>query len=141
MSPFPPGAVPRAGIDPITTDAVARSLVAAICRPRYEVIVVTLDACHRGIGILSVPDNGDARVLLGVADYFARICATRCAAVVLVSSRPFRSVWPGDVDAWLELSEMFDDAQIELLEWYVVSLTGGIECPRDLFGEPPRWRQ
>ena len=143
MSPFPSGSVPRAGVDPITTDATARSLVTALCRPpcRDAVMVVTLDARHCGLGILRVADNGDPRMLLGVAQYIARIRSSRCAAVVLVSSRRHRSVWPGDVDVWLELSEMFDDGEIDLREWYVASRAGGIECPRDLFGEPPRWRQ
>ena len=43
-----------------------------------------------------------------------------------------------DVDRWLEASDVAADHGIELLEWYVVGPTG-IVCPREAFGEPPRW--
>ncbi len=43
----------------------------------------------------------------------------------------------GDVDRWLELSDLAEQAGVELLEWFVIG--DAITCPRDLLGEPPRW--
>jgi hypothetical protein len=43
----------------------------------------------------------------------------------------------GDVDRWLEMSDIASLAGIELIEWFVVGRT--ISCPRDRLGEPPRW--
>ncbi|MFZ4720645.1 MAG: hypothetical protein ACOYMR_14550 [Ilumatobacteraceae bacterium] len=45
---------------------------------------------------------------------------------------------PGDVDRWLEASSICEGHGIRLLDWFVIG-HGGIQCPRDLLGEPSRW--
>ena len=44
----------------------------------------------------------------------------------------------GDVDRWLEISDLAEDHGVDLLEWYVIG-PDGASCPRDRLGEPPRW--
>ena len=43
-----------------------------------------------------------------------------------------------DVNRWFEASDIAADHGVELLEWFVVG-PGGVVCPREVFGEPPRW--
>lgn len=137
-----PGRIPRAGVDPITSDSTARSFVELLCPAPLvdEVLVVMLDDQRRGLSVLQVAGTTTPDAVLVVADAVSRMGPPECAAVVLVSSRPSYPVEAGDVDRWIEASDILDDAGIELVEWYVVS-EHGVECPRDLFGEPPRWSE
>ena len=43
-----------------------------------------------------------------------------------------------DIDRWLEASDIAADHDVELIEWFVVG-PNGVSCPRESFGEPPRW--
>jgi len=45
-------------------------------------------------------------------------------------------LWDGDL--WDEASDLADSFGLTLLEWFVIS-PDGIECPRELTGEPDRW--
>ena len=45
---------------------------------------------------------------------------------------------PGDIDRWLEADSITDSHGIELIEWFVID-PAGVECPRELLGEPDRW--
>ncbi len=36
------------------------------------------------------------------------------------------------------MSDLTSAAGVELVEWFVIG--DDIHCPRDLLGEPPRWR-
>jgi hypothetical protein len=50
---------------------------------------------------------------------------------------PGGGVDAGDVDRWLEASDLLEGYGLELLEWFVIG--DRTWCPRDLLGEPPRW--
>jgi hypothetical protein len=45
---------------------------------------------------------------------------------------------PGDIDRWVEANEITEAHGIELIEWFVVG-PAGVECPREMLGEPERW--
>ncbi len=53
-------------------------------------------------------------------------------------SAPAGGPLEGDGDRWLEMSDLTSAAGVELVEWFVIG--DDIHCPRDLLGEPPRWR-
>ena len=62
----------------------------------------------------------------------------RVGAMIVASVRPaHHDPDASDIDRWLEMSDLTEQAGIELLEWFVIS--EGVSCPRDLLGEPPRW--
>jgi hypothetical protein len=139
--------VPRAGIDPIRSHEVAIDVIGmAIHQPlRPETIMLLLDHRHCGSTVAVVNDTaGDDDVL----DVVERItaAATRDAsigAVVVASVRPGQvaaGVGDADIDRWLELSDIVEECEAELLEWYVIT-PDAVTCPRDLLGEPPRWRR
>lgn len=86
-------------------------------------------------------------LLFHIADLLARAGASQgVPSLVLASVRPggaqghtfLGDLLPGDVDRWLELNSICDGHGVRLLDWYVIG-HGGIQCPRDLLGEPPRW--
>ena len=63
--------------------------------------------------------------------------------VVLATVRPdaahnVPATLPGDLDRWLEASEITEAHGIELIEWFVIG-PAGVDCPRELLGEPERW--
>lgn len=139
--------VPRAGIDPIRSHEAAIDVIGlAIHRPlRAETIMLLLDHHHCGSTVAVVNDTaGDDDVL----DVVERItaAATRDAligAVVVASVRPDQhaaDVGDADIDRWLELSDIVEQCDAELLEWYVIT-PDSLTCPRDLLAEPPRWRR
>ena len=64
--------------------------------------------------------------------------AGREHAIVIASVRPGDGPLPGDVDRWIELSDLADTFGCELLEWFVIS-DQVAWCPRDFLVEPPRW--
>jgi hypothetical protein len=144
MSTAPlPNHLPRAGVDRITSQQAALSIVAmAIHRPlRHETIVLLLDHQHRGSAVVVIsgteaPDD--------VIDVVSRLVSPHAddgsiGAVVVASVRPDQCAGVGeaDIDRWLELSDVVDEAGGELLEWFVID--SAVTCPRDLLGEPPRW--
>ena len=62
----------------------------------------------------------------------------RLGALVLATVRPGQGALAGDGDRWLEMSDLASAAGVELVEWFIIG--ADIHCPRDLLGEPPRWR-
>jgi hypothetical protein len=133
---------PRAGLDPIRTADAALAVVALAMHhpPRHEAIALLLDAEHRGLAVTIVtgterPDDG-----IEVVECMSTLASEieRIGALVLATVRPHGGVTDGDGDRWCEMSELAAGVGIELLEWFVVG--DRIECPRDLLGEPPRWR-
>jgi hypothetical protein len=115
----------------------------AVARPlRHETLCFVLD--HQGIGgvVIVVSGTHAPDSVLHVVEFMATAAegSPRAASLVVASVRPSGGVLPGDVDRWLEASELTDLRGIRLVEWYVVG-PGGIECPRDLLGEPERWPQ
>lgn len=132
--------LPRAGVDPIDTANVALSMIdTVITRPlRAETIALLLDEHHRGRSVVVVDGTHEPDALLAVLDVIVESGGDAIGALVVASVRPTAGVGVDDVDRWLEASELCAAGRIELLEWFVV-LGDGVECPRDLLGEPPRW--
>jgi hypothetical protein len=134
--------LPRAGIDTIDDAAAALStLLMALHRPlRAETIVLMLDEARRGRTIVVVTETSDADSVIEVVE-----CLTQGmehpGAIVVGSVRPNDAASdpaaPGDVDRWLEMSEIASLVGVELLEWFVIGRS--VRCPRDELGEAPRW--
>ncbi len=140
--------LPRAGIDPIDDPVTAaRTLAAAVHRPiRHETIALLLDAERRGVAIVIVADTDDPDALLEIVELLAAPTAHdgRVAAMVVATVRPDQrdgaasDVAIGDVERWMEASELADAHGVELIEWFVIA-PADVTCPRDRLGEPPRW--
>jgi len=135
--------LPQPAVDEI--DGAGRALAVfemALESPlRHDTLALLLDRHHRGRAVLQVHRTVARDAVLNVLD---TVVAAACgepdlAAVVLASVRPGAAFDdPDDVDRWLEMSDAADEAGLELLEWFVIG-PGGVSCPRDLIGEPPRW--
>jgi hypothetical protein len=136
--------LPRAGIDRIDRPETAIITMAmAIHRPlRPETITVLLDHERRGVAIAVVSDTRQPDAVLEVVECLTRTSAHggRVGAIVVATVRPGVPdpvIAHGDVDRWLEMSDIAEQAGVELLEWFVIN--GDVTCPRDRLGEPPRW--
>lgn len=146
--------LPRAGVDRISCAETALLMVAmAIQQPlRPETVTLLLDDQRRGIAVAVVSGTNHPDDVLEVVECFTRSATHggRLGSIIVASVRPPVSDDPvtdntvsddaiiaGDVDRWLELSDIAEQAGVELLEWFVVS--GDVTCPRDRLGEPPRW--
>jgi hypothetical protein len=136
--------LPRAGIDRI--DRPERAIITmamAIHRPlRPETITVLLDHERRGVAIAVVSDTRQPDAVLEVVECLTRTSAHggRVGAIVVATVRPGVPdpvIAHGDVDRWLEMSDIAEQAGVDLVEWFVVG--SHITCPRDLLGESPRW--
>lgn len=138
--------VPRAGVDPIDSEASALATITlALHRPlRPETIVVLLDDARRGVAIVAVDGTREPDDVVGVVECLVErsVHRGRVAAMTVATVRPCRAaddtpLLDGDVERWLEMSDIAETAGIEVLEWFVIGRS--VECPRDLLGEPPRW--
>lgn len=140
-SPTRPG-LPLAG-EPIRSSIEALRVVSlAIHRPlEPETVAFFLDqtSCSNTITIVSGTTEADS--IVSVAECMA-VAASRSPSlcgVVLASVRPIgNGALPGDIDRWLEIDAITESHGIELVEWFIVG-PGGVDCPRELLGEPDRW--
>ncbi|MET0144849.1 MAG: hypothetical protein ABW328_08710 [Ilumatobacteraceae bacterium] len=139
---------PRAGIDPVTSATAALAVVqlAMWMPPRFETIALLLDEDHRGRTVVVVAGTEEPDALIDVVERLAdsMVGSGHDGALVVASIRPGGGLEPGDDDRWIEASDLADDAGVELLEWFVVTERPDRTtawCPRDLLGEPPRWRR
>jgi hypothetical protein len=131
---------------PVRSAADALELIAlSMSRPpRSETIALIVDIGGFGTGVLIVAGTDDADDVLHVVERVTDAAETAGAAsIVLATVRPAPAdeqfaLADDDIDRWLEASDIAADHDIELLEWYVVG-PSGIVCPRETFGEPPRW--
>ena len=139
--------VPRAHRDPILTpdDALAVAALAASSSPRHETIAFLLDDAYRGTGLITVvTDTVDADSVVHVAEVMSELGALslgvgcETAFLVIASIRPDGDVDIDDAWRWRRASDVADDHGITLLEWFVLGASG-VDCPRDLIGEPDRW--
>jgi hypothetical protein len=64
----------------------------------------------------------------------------RATSLVVASVRPGGCVLPGDLDRWMEASTLAAAYGVTLIEWFIIT-ESGVQCPRDLLGEPERWQQ
>ncbi len=136
--------LPRAGVDPIDdADSAFVTLSMAVHRPlRDETVVILLDDARCGVAIAVVTDTTSPDAAIEVVECLADPCAHggRVAAMIVASVRPGGTdpaTAAGDIDRWLEMSELAEQAGVELLEWFVIGRD--VSCPRDDLGELPRW--
>ena len=136
--------LPRAGVDTIScAETALLALAMAIQRPlRAETVTLLLDDQRRGIAVAVVSGTHQPDDVLEVVECFTRSAAHggRVGSIIVASVRPDRSdeaTTSTDVDRWLEMSDIAEQAGVELLEWFVIG--GDVRCPRDQLGEPPRW--
>ena len=136
--------LPRAGVDTISCAETALLMLAmAIQQPlRAETVTLLLDDQRRGIAVAVVSGTHQPDDVLEVVECFTRSAAHggRVGSIVVASVRPAVSddaTTATDVDRWLEMSDIAEQAGVELLEWFVIG--GDVTCPRDRLGEPPRW--
>jgi hypothetical protein len=134
---------------PIRTSSDALRLVElAISRPlRHETIAFMFDRNGFGGTVVVVAGTVQPDAVLDVADCMsvAGHSTPDLVSLVIATVRPGGAttnpmVALDDVDRWLEASAIADEYGIELVEWYVIGTAGHVECPRDILGEPPRWR-
>lgn len=135
--------LPRAGLDTIADARTAfATLAMAVHRPlRSETIVLLLDEARRGRTIVVVTDTDDPDAVIEVVECITQgVGCEHFGAIVVGTVRPDEPAGrppPGDVDRWLEMSEIASLAGVELLEWFVIGRS--VTCPRDALGEAPRW--
>lgn len=115
----------------------------AVNRPlESETLCFLLD--DQGVGGVITVVSGTTRpdAVLDVVELFARVGGStpRARWLVVASVRPRGGLLPGDIDRWLEASELASRHGVTLLEWFVIG-QGGAQRPRDLLGEPERWPQ
>jgi len=136
--------LPRAGIDTIScAETALLTMAMAIQQPlRAETVTLLLDDQRRGIAVAVVSGTHQPDDVLEVVECFTRSAAHggRVGSIVVASVRPAvtdDATTATDVDRWLEMSDIAEQAGVELLEWFVIG--GDVTCPRDRLGEPPRW--
>lgn len=112
-----------------------------------ETIAVLVDRDRRGHEVAIVAGTTGVDAVLDVVEWLCEAASgadrTDIGGFVVASVRPHLPVEPGDVDRWFEASERCAAAGFELIEWFVISGSpcADVACPRDLVGEPPRWRR
>jgi hypothetical protein len=132
-----------------SSDAIA-VVSMAIHRPlEAETIAFFLDECSRSNTITVVSGTTDPDSVLLIAECMGAV-ATRSptlCGLVLATVRPqspatlsahHSAQLPGDVNRWVEANEITEAHGIELIEWFIIG-PGGVDCPRDVVGEPERW--
>jgi hypothetical protein len=102
-----------------------------------------LDERHRGLLAVDVVGRAGADAVLDVAEVMLAASAQHAemAAVVLASFRDGADHLPeaGDEATFAELRDLFDDAGIELLDWFLVA--GGYATSlAELTGTTARWK-
>ena len=138
--------LPHAG-DPIRSTIEAIAVVSlAIHRPlEAETIAFLLDegGCSNTITVVSGTTDPDSVLTVAECMALAASQLPGLCGLVLTSVRPnsapnLPATMPGDIDRWVEANEITETYGIELVEWFVVG-PGGVDCPRELLGEPERW--
>jgi hypothetical protein len=124
-----------------SAEAALQTIFAGAHRPaQSQVIALLLDPDYIGHTVLVVDDTTSPDAVVEVMELVAEAAAEagREQVVVLASMRPDVGPLPGDVDRWIELSDLADTHGCELVEWFVI--TDRVAwCPRDFLVEPPRW--
>jgi hypothetical protein len=127
---------------PVRRAADALFLLGLAARDPLQRAVYTFFLDRDGIGgvITEVTGCDDPDAVLDVVEVMATAAqgVERALSLVVATVRPDAGVLPGDIDRWLEASAICEQFGVELVEWFVIS-PHGVECPRDLLGEPERW--
>lgn len=126
-------------------DALSLITLAAATPSRPETICLLMDASRRGGTCVVVDGTDDDEAIESVADFVLAAIAELGAgvgvvdAVVLASVRPGRGA-PGDSDhwRWFALRDRFEDAGIDLLDWFVLG-RGATVSMAELTDSHVRW--
>lgn len=144
--PAPRSRWPLAG-EPICSANDAIAVVSmAIHRPlEAETIAFFLDHTGRSNTITVVSGTIDPDSVLSVAECMSlagaqspELCGVVLATVRPASAPNLPATLPGDIDRWIEAGEVTESNGIELIEWFIVG-PAGVDCPRELLGDPERW--
>ena len=137
--------LPRAGVDAIDcAETALLTLAMAIQQPlRAETVTLLLDDQRRGhrrrrrVGHAPARRRARGRRVLHAQRRPRRPGRAASSSPACGPSRTTRPTTATDVDRWLEMSDIAEQAGVELIEWFVIG--GDVTCPRDRLGEPPRW--
>jgi hypothetical protein len=123
---------PRDALDVFTS-------VAAFDRP--QILVLMLDADHRGTTCLAIDDVRSADGVLRVGTLLAELAQhdIGLAAVTLASIRPGAGAELADIDRWQSLVARLGAAGVTLLEWFVFGEHSAVGIG-ELVDAPWRWR-
>ena len=124
-----------------SADAALATIAQAAHDPaRDEVIAVLLTPDYVGHTIVVVDGTTSPDAVVEVTELLVEAAAEagREQIIVLASIRPGGGPLPGDVDRWIELSDLAESRGCELADWFVISGCV-VWCPRDFVLEPPRW--
>ena len=123
-------------------DALRLLFLAAAHPLQPETLAFVLDSKGCGGVITIVSGTVDADSVLPVTECMSRAAerVERAAALVVATVRPAGCVLPGDLDRWMEASTLAAAYGVTLIEWFIITESGA-QCPRDLLGEPERWKQ
>lgn len=123
-------------------DALRLLFLASTHPLQAETLAFVLDSQGRGGVITIVSGTVDADSVLPVTECMSRAAERvgRATALVVASIRPGGCVLPGDIDRWMEASTLAAAYGVTLIEWFIITESGA-QCPRDLLGEPERWKQ
>ena len=136
----PPNPLPRPSAVRCGTDALRVLFLSASQPLEPETLVFLLDRHGNGTIVTAVSGTVDPDAVLGVVDCIARAAEgmATAEAMVLATVRPTGCVLPGDIDRWLEASDLAESHGVALIEWYIRGASGA-QSPRELLGEPERW--
>lgn len=120
--------------------ALATIAQAAHHPARTEVIALLLTTDYVGHTIVVVDGTTSPDAVVEVTELLVEAAAEagREHVIVLASVRPGDGPLPGDVDRWIELSDLAESHGCELVDWFIIS-DRVVWCPRDFMVEPPRW--
>lgn len=124
-----------------SAESALQTVIEAAHHPAQpQVIAVLLDPDYIGHTVLVVDGTTSPDAVVEVMELLGEAAAEsgREQTFVLASIRPADGPLPGDVDRWIELSDLAESHGCELVEWFVIS-DGVAWCPRDFLIEPPRW--
>jgi hypothetical protein len=132
--------LPRPAPVRCAADALRVLFIAAGNPLEPETLAFMLDAHGNGGVITVVSGTTEPDSVLAVAECLARAAegVPHAAALVLATVRPTGTVLPGDIDRWLEASELAAGTR-RPTHRVVHHHASGAQCPRDLLGEPERW--
>lgn len=133
-------ALPRPAPVRCGADALRVLFLSASFPLEAETIAFLLDAHGNGGVVTIVSGTTQPDSVLAVAECLSRAAegVPHACSLVLATVRPTGCVLPGDIDRWLEASDLAAASGVQLLEWFIIT-PAGAQCPRDLLGEPERW--
>jgi hypothetical protein len=144
--------IPRARVDPILCADDALALITLVIHQPLvdETVIIALDRSSRG-SVVNVVRHARHHDLCTTLETFGAVAGFEratdlersadlevAAGLVVATVRPRGATRPDDIDEWLDASALAESWGLVLFEWFVVG-PAGIECPRDLIGEPERW--